>query len=235
MTENDNKAAEGKERIFIAVCIVIAMAGAAWFYFTGGSGKVFLAGSNPDDYKFLKSSGKSKKPQDINTPPSGGLVGGGTAASGITAKETDPTKPVVVVHVAGNVKNPGVYELPYGSRVKDGINAAGGMGIDADTNSLNLAEVLTDGQKVLVLSKAQSSPATLASASAAPQTPSALVNINTADAKTLETLPGIGPALAQRIVDYRAHKPFSSVDELKNVPGIGEKKFNDIKDNVTLY
>ncbi len=156
-----------------------------------------------------------------------------------TAQDTNQSTKVVV-HVAGNVNNPGVYELPYGSRVKDAIAAAGGKNANADDNPLNLAEVLTDGEKVFVPSKIQNAP--LASMSAQTSSPSVSskqsysgsVSINNADAATLATLPGIGPALANRIIQYRLQKPFATLEELKKVKGIGDKKFNDIKDSITL-
>jgi competence protein ComEA len=135
--------------------------------------------------------------------------------------------PTEFVHVVGEVKSPGLYELSAGSRVVDAIAAAGGFLPTADQAELNLAQLLTDGQQLVV-----------AKAGAVPVAPGASasgkVNLNTADATALQTLDGIGPALAQRILDYRkAHGSFSSINDLQNVGGIGDKKFAAIKDSVT--
>ncbi len=207
MTENDNTGVEGKERIFIAACVVAAMAGAGWFYFSSaGNTKVTL----------------------IENP-----------AGGMAQNENQPdTKSAgkIMVHVAGNVHTPGVYELPYGSRVKDALDAAGGATSDGNADSLNLVEVLTDGQKLVVPQKVIPSVAgILPQDSYGGSFSGGLVNINSADEKTLETLPGIGPTYARRIIEYRAQKPFTSVDELKNISGIGPRKFEQLKDKVTLH
>lgn len=208
MTENDKETTQGNERIFIAACIMLAMAGAGWFYFSSaGSTKVTLI-SNP--------SGEAA--QNGNEPDAKNAV-------------------KIMVHVAGNVNKPGVYELPYGSRVKDALDAAGGATSDGNADSLNLVEVIIDGQKLVVPPK--TNPLTTENltqgSGMATSYGGGMVNINTADEKSLEELPGIGPALAKRIIEYRMQKPFSSVDELKNVSGIGDKKFEQMKDKVALY
>jgi competence protein ComEA len=135
--------------------------------------------------------------------------------------------PTALVHVVGQVRRPGLYELPAGDRVVDAVSAAGGFTHGADQAQLNLAEVVTDGEQIVVAKKG--------AASAAPgATSTGKVNINTADATALETLDGIGPALAQRILAYRkAHGSFSTVGDLQYVTGIGDKKFAALKANVT--
>ena len=154
----------------------------------------------------------------------------------------------VVVHVIGAVSRPGVVTLPPGSRVTDAINAVGGASTDADTEQLNLARVLTDGEQIRVprIGEVLPDPAPQASgaatpkASAAPRKPgdggaSGTININTASASDLEKLPGIGPALAQRIVEYRdSHGPFASVDALTDVPGIGKAKLEGLREQATV-
>jgi competence protein ComEA len=144
-----------------------------------------------------------------------------------TATPTANDAPTAFVHVVGEVRNPGLYELPAGDRVFDAVAAAGGFTAKADQAQVNLAEVVTDGEQIVV--------ARQGAASVAPgATSTGKVDINTADATALETLDGIGPALAQRILDYRkAHGSFSSVNDLQNVSGIGDKKFAAIKANVT--
>lgn len=135
----------------------------------------------------------------------------------------------IFVHVVGAVREPGVYELPAGSRAIDAVRAAGGLGPHADTISVNLAKPLTDGEQ-LVVPKA----ATTADRATAQQD-DGKVNINTADQAGLETLPGIGPALAQRIIEHReANGPFKSVDDLLNVSGIGEATLANLEPYVTV-
>jgi len=154
----------------------------------------------------------------------------------------------VVVHVTGAVSRPGVVTLPPGSRVTDAINAVGGASAEADTQQLNLARVLSDGEQIRVprIGEVLPDPAPQPggdAASGARTAPgksgdggaSGTVNINTASASELEKLPGIGPALAQRIVEYRdSHGPFASVDSLTDVPGIGKAKLEGLREQATV-
>ncbi len=145
-----------------------------------------------------------------------------------------PSPALLVVHVAGWVVHPGVYELHQGERVIDAIELAGGARKGADLSALNLAALLQDAQQVLVPRAAPSGGAAGA-AGAAPGAPGALMNLNVATAEQLETLPGIGPVLAQAILDYRTeHGPFASVEDLLNVRGIGEARLEDLRDAVTV-
>jgi competence protein ComEA len=137
------------------------------------------------------------------------------------------------VHIAGAVNRPGLYRVPPGSRVDDAIRVAGGATEDADLNSLNLATKVKDGDKVLVPRRGQTGAAGEGAGGGAGQ--SQQLNLNTATAAQLDELPGIGPALAQRIVAYREqHGGFRTVDELQKVPGIGPAKFGQVKDLVTV-
>ena len=154
----------------------------------------------------------------------------------------------VVVHVTGAVSRPGVVTLPPGSRVTDAINAVGGASAEADTQQLNLARVLTDGEQIRVPRIGEVLPDTAPqpggdAASGARTAPgksggggaSGTININTASASELEKLPGIGPALAQRIVEHRdSHGPFASVDALTDVPGIGKAKLEGLREQATV-
>ncbi|MDN5332580.1 MAG: competence protein ComEA [Tepidanaerobacteraceae bacterium] len=143
-------------------------------------------------------------------------------------------KAKIVVHVAGAVKNPGVYELDEGSRAIDAIKAAGGYLPEADTVSINLAKKLQDEQ-MLYIPRVGESPAAGDAGSGGILPSDGKININSAGLEELDRLPGIGPALAQRIIDYRnQHGPFKSVEELKNVSGIGEKRFEEIKNFVKV-
>lgn len=138
----------------------------------------------------------------------------------------------LVVDVAGKVRRPGVLTLPAGSRVHDAIERAGGARRGVDLSSLNLARLLVDGEQVLV-GVAPASGAAAAAVGGAPA--GALLNLNTATAEQLEELPGVGPVTAESILSWRTDNgAFSSVDELLEVDGIGEKTLADIAPHVTL-
>jgi competence protein ComEA len=149
-----------------------------------------------------------------------------------------PTPAPLVVHVAGAVVHPGVYQLPAGSRVQDAIQAAGGLLPEADTQALNLAALLQDGEQISIPFVQPTLPALEAPPRAAPlPTPQAgkLININTATQAELESLPGIGPSLAQQIIAYRkANGPFATIEDIIDVPGIGPKTFEKIKGLITV-
>jgi competence protein ComEA len=144
---------------------------------------------------------------------------------------------LVVVHVAGAVTSPGLHELPGGSRVADAIAAAGGLTAQADATRINLAAPVTDGQRVYVVAVGEQEPA-VAVGTGAPDTgasPTGPVNLNTADAEALDALPGIGPATAASIIEHRGKVgAFTSVDQLLDVPGIGEAKLEALRDLVTV-
>jgi competence protein ComEA len=137
--------------------------------------------------------------------------------------------PVVVVDVAGKVRHPGIVRLPWGSRVDDAVRAAGGPLPGATYDGLNRARKLADGEQVLVgVGPAAGSPGS--GSVAADDTK---VDLNAADVAALDALPGIGPVLAQKIVDWRTeHGRFASVDQLREVSGIGESKFAALKNKV---
>ncbi len=165
--------------------------------------------------------------------PAAGAVPGSPGAS--------PGASTVTVDVAGKVRRPGVATLPAGSRVVDALEKAGGPRGRVNVTGLNLARVLVDGEQILVGRAAQVAqgmqPGGLAASAsaAAPDATGPLVNINTATSTQLDTLPGVGPVTAQKILDWRAaNGAFSSVDELLEVDGIGEKTLADIAPHVTL-
>lgn len=151
-----------------------------------------------------------------------------------------PTMALFRVDVRGAVANPGVYALAAGSRVQDALALAGGALAGAETRTLNLARKLTDGEQIYIptLAEATLTPAAPTRGEGLPSalpTPSGPININTAPLEELDRLPGIGPALAQRIIDYRTQNgPFKKLDDIKQVRGIGDVLFDQIKDLVTL-
>ncbi|MFG2277803.1 helix-hairpin-helix domain-containing protein [Streptomyces asoensis] len=172
-------------------------------------------------------------------PPttSGGPAGSpGTAGTAVTAGAE------IVVDVSGKVRKPGIHHLPAGSRVVDALGAAGGVRPGTDTDGLNRARFLVDGEQVVVgvpdpqagVAGSGAGPRTAGSGGAGPGTgPQAPVSLNTATVDQLDTLPGVGPVLAQHIVDYRTrHGGFRSADELREVNGIGERRFADLRNLV---
>lgn len=147
------------------------------------------------------------------------------------AKKAPPA--AAYVYVCGAVVTPGVYQVRKGSRVVDAISLAGGFSADADSAAVNLAKTLSDGEQVIVPKIGQPTPA--ADPSGSPAGTASKVNVNTATAAQLDTLPGIGPTLADRIIAYRRqHGPFNSIDQVAEVEGIGPKKFAAIKPNIEI-
>ncbi|MCJ7667428.1 MAG: helix-hairpin-helix domain-containing protein [Anaerolineae bacterium] len=137
----------------------------------------------------------------------------------------------VGVYVVGAVMNPGVYFLPQGSRVADALEVAGGPTEEADLVRVNLAKRVYDEERIYVPRLGEENPPLPPSSGSSSSQAGGKININTATAAELESLPGIGPVLAQRIVDYRkANGPFATIEDIKNVSGIGEGIFEEIKE-----
>lgn len=168
-----------------------------------------------------------------------------TTGPGIVPDTPEQQNAQLTVHVAGQVRRPGVYELEAGSRVIDGVEAAGGLVGDAAPESLNLARPLSDGEQVYVPSTEDAEAGRVQPAGASGVQPgsgsgpssasAAQVNVNSADAAALETLPGVGPATAQKIItDREANGPFASVEDLGRVSGIGPKRIEQLKDLVVV-
>ena len=135
----------------------------------------------------------------------------------------------IYVHILGAVAHPGLYELHDGARVVDAVAAAGGLTNGADQSQVNLARFLTDGEQISVPLVGQTPAGATAGVS------NGKVNINTADATALETLPRVGPAMAARIIAWReANGLFTSVDDLRSVSGIGDRTFDALKDLITI-
>jgi competence protein ComEA len=149
-----------------------------------------------------------------------------------------PSQSPVVVDVAGKVRHPGVVSLPPGARVIDAIKEAGGVRPGTKTGTLNLARHVVDGEQILVgvnATPAPLSPPPGIPGASGPTAPGSPMDLNSASAAQLDQLPGVGPVLAQRIVDYRTqHGGFRSVDELRQVSGIGDAKYADIKSLVRI-
>jgi competence protein ComEA len=141
----------------------------------------------------------------------------------------------IVVHVAGAVRRPGVYRLPPRARVVDAVRRAGGARGRADLSALNLAAKLEDGRQVLVPLRAPAGAAATAGGATTGAVAAAPLDLNTATPEQLDQLDGIGPGMAGRILDYRKeHGGFGSVEELGQVPGIGEKRLAALREKVRV-
>jgi competence protein ComEA len=171
--------------------------------------------------------------------------GTGAAASGAqvdrvpaSVKIERPASTGALVHVAGAVRHPGVYRLHDGDRVKDAVERAGGARGGADVNAINLAAKVADGQQVVVPRRGAAAPATGdagAGEGAAGTATEPPVSLNSATAEQLDTLDGVGPATAQKILDWRReHGGFRSIDDLGEVPGIGPKRMAALRGKVQL-
>jgi competence protein ComEA len=184
----------------------------------------------------------------VGDPSGTGSTPGAASDSAASAVATTTTSGgPVVVDVAGAVLRPGLVSVPSGSRVADAVSAAGGFRPDADVDRLNLASPVSDGVRVYVAAVGQTSipvpvGATPGSGSgggdgsgATATTPPAPVDLNSATAEQLDTLPGVGPSTAQAIISYRtAHGPFAAVDDLDQVRGIGPAKLSQLRDLVVV-
>lgn len=142
----------------------------------------------------------------------------------------------ILVHITGCVQNEGVYELEENSRIKDVIEKAGGIKEDADLTNINLAEIIEDGTKIHIPSKNETQENIQAvNTNIGSSSKTTKVNINTATQEQLETLPGIGSSTALKIIEYRKENgKFSSIEQIKEVSGIGESKYKKIKDYIVV-
>ncbi len=139
----------------------------------------------------------------------------------------EQSKKDIYVDIDGAVINPGVYKLVEGSRVIDAVNLAGGLKDSAITQNLNKARVLVDGEKIYIYKEGETEIVSS-------DDNGSLININLASIDSLMSLPGIGEVYAKRIIEYRKNKQFNSIEEIKNIEGIGDKTFEKIKDMITI-
>jgi competence protein ComEA len=175
-------------------------------------------------------------PNDGSAPSGEATAGPDQDAGGLA-----PGGVLIFVHVLGAVRHPGLFELHDGARVMDAVAAAGGLTESADPAGVNLARIVGDGEQLYVPQRGEAQPGAPPGATqngalaGGAGTPAGRLNLNSATVADLDTLPRIGPALAQRIIDYRdANGRFGSVDDLRSVTGIGEKTFEGLKDLVTV-
>ena len=180
---------------------------------------------------------QSAAPSNSVVVEHGSASGDAESASASTgsASETDPARgeSKLVVHVVGEVHAPGVYELEPGSRVSSAIEAAGGSTDQAFLEGVNLARLLVDGEQIVVPDSA--APVATGADASSSDAADGTVHLNTADLEQLQTLPRVGPALAQRILDWRtANGPFTSIEQLLEVSGIGPKTLEQIREHATV-
>jgi len=194
----------------------------------------------------------SADPAQANSAPAE-TSGGPSGSLDAPAKESAPPQ-MVFIDIGGAVADPGVIAMPAGSRISDAIEAAGGLTEEAETKEINRATKLADGDKIYIPTKDEvrqgnfpqgagsgggtagtASASNTAGAASANGGAAGLVNINTANQAALETLPGVGPAIAQRILDFRTRNgAFPTIEALMNVSGIGSKTFEKLRDKITV-
>lgn len=211
----------------VGMAALVTVAVTVWWLMTSRPQAVSVIADAPSAVSASATGVPSSMPSSVSS-----LTAGPSAAP--------PSTPAaVVVDVAGKVRRPGIYRLPAGSRVYDAIRAAGGARPGVDLVSLNLAALVQDGQQ-LVLGRPGVSPSVPAGApvglgSTGPSSVVAPVNLNTATLEQLDALPGVGPVLAQHVVDWRLqHGRFASVNQLNEVSGIGEVKFAELRGLVSV-
>jgi competence protein ComEA len=217
---------------YAACAVLVALLGWRALRSDGGPGTATAAASSGDSA--ATSSAPASSPDGESSAVTVGAASGGSAT----------------VHVVGEVQRPGVYRLRLGLRVQDAIKRAGGAKSDADLEAINLAAKLTDAQQVVVPEKAARAAASAGAAGGAAATagaagaagaagvgttPGPPINLNSATAEQLDTLDGVGPATAQKILEYRAqHGGFGSVEDLANVSGIGPKRLEALRARVVV-
>ena len=166
----------------------------------------------------------------------------------VSTNENNTNDDIVIIHITGSVKNPGIVKLKEGSRIEDAIEAAGGLTENADITKVNLAYVVEDGTKIKIPSASEEDIGDediidsksgdniiIEENTVSSNNSTQNININKATEKEFETLPGIGPSLASKIIEYRNQNgKFGSIEDIKNVNGIGDNKYEKIKDLITV-
>lgn len=236
--------------LVVVVLVVLVFGVRVWLAGSGGGDTIGVR--SPDAAAGGVSRGTSTlaRASPTGSPSGPAAVGSGVpteSGGGAGAGGSGAAAGLLVVHVVGQVRTPGVYQMSAGSRVGDAVTAAGGATRSAELAAVNLARVLVDGEQVVVPKPGESVGAPVAGGGASGAAGSGggqagaagadggKVALNSADLSALDTLPGVGPVLAQRILDWRTeHGRFTSVDELGEVSGIGEKLLAQLTPKVTL-
>jgi competence protein ComEA len=222
--------ARGVAALGVAVLIVVAAAG--WWLLTGRPSEAPVTAAGPSGTAVIGAD--SSVPAAV--PSASASLPAGAAASSAASSAAS----TVVVDVAGKVRRPGIYQLPSGARIFDALRAAGGPKPGVSTMSLNLAQVLQDGEQIVVGAPAGApaggaGPAGGSSGGGGAAATPAVVDLNNATLEQLETLPGVGPVLGQNILDWRdAHGRFATVDQLRDVSGIGDVRLGQLRPLVSV-
>ena len=226
-------AGAGRQRVAVALLALAALvvAGFVWVRGTPWADRVTHGAMSQGADAAADPSPAAGDPsaQGVAASPGQTLPRAAPDTSGAAGSSTQ-----LAVHVAGHVRHPGLVRLPAGSRVADAIHAAGGATSGANLDAINLARKLTDGEQVLVPGPGDPAPPSQPGTAPAPGTPTTPLDLNTATVEQLDTLPGVGQVTAGRIVAYRTAHPFTTVEELLEVPGIGQRRFDQLKDLVTV-
>ncbi|GHD18105.1 hypothetical protein GCM10010313_48190 [Streptomyces violarus] len=222
---------ERRSVLALSVVLVVAAAFAVQHFWTGRTQSV----RPPEVVRAAAPYGEQGQGGQAEEERGPGVPAGAAKATGAAGP------PEIVVDVGGKVRDPGIHQLPAGSRVADALRAAGGVKPGTNTDGLNRARFLVDGEQVVVGGPAPvagngaggTAAGATAGGAAGGAMPAAPVSLNTATTDQLDTLPGVGPVLAQHIIDYRTqHGGFRSVDELREVNGIGDRRFADLRNLV---
>lgn len=223
-------ALQNKDKIKTVALPVLVIAAVLFFWFSGKGEDVTLTDSKPD-------ASEVQMQEEV------------TDGDGAAAKEVSAAAGKIFVDIGGEVAAPGVYEVTEGTRLFEVINRAGGLTEEADIDVINRAETVYDGQKILIASyeetkngknpagagSGQMTGGSAGSAQGADNTDGEKVNINTADSAELQSIPGIGPSKADRIIEYRnTQGRFNTIDDIKNISGIGNKTFESIKKYIVV-
>lgn len=157
-------------------------------------------------------------------------------SEGMESLIADVEDNIIMVHISGQVYNPGIVELELGNRLIDAVKLAGGLKKDADIDRINLAKKLVDEEKIYIpkIGEEVAEEIDISVKTGSSGKESGKININSCSKEDLIALPGIGDTIASRIIEYRTKNPFKSIEDIKNVSGIGEKKFMDIKELITI-
>lgn len=190
---------------------------------------LLFGGNGEKDEIIVESPGETQTLATLSDDTSDGESG----ENELKVVQKEPA--VLVVDISGCVKTPGVYETLDGTRLHEVIKLAGGLTQNADIDAINQAEPVSDGQKILIPAKTEAGKDDDGTASGVMSASKGKININQADITGLQEIPGVGPATADKIIQYReSNGRFQSIEDLKNVSGIGDKTFQKMKDRICL-
>lgn len=221
-----------RQRVAVVLVALLALAAAGFLFLTAQP-----RAADPPPASASGGSGSALALPQVGDAEGGGAAGAGAPLPGGVAQGGAAT---IAVDVVGRVRHPGLVRLPQGSRVVDAIEAAGGTAAGADLESVNLARKVVDGEQIRIPRHGESPtagagvPGGAAPGDPAAGQPGVPIDLNTATLEQLDTLPGVGEVTANRIIAYRTAHPFRTVDDLRQVTGIGDRRFETLKDLVTV-